>query len=125
MKQGLFALLLLTITSLAFADDEILSRSGTPITVALTTSSWTQVDTSTSHLAARSHVCLSNSSGNSGTQVFVFQTSAPSVATTTWTHEIETGENACWRVGNDLKVYGVSGNTSAESVQVTQMGSTQ
>ena len=97
------------------------SRAGTSTTVSVSTSAWTLIP-SASTLSPRSAVCVSNVTSNSASMFFSLSASAPTASTTTWAWELAKGQSTCFPVDNNLKVYGVSGNTAEESVRAQEWG---
>ena len=120
MKKILLSIALLVSCSAVYAIDvkeSPISEAGTPYTVALTTYSWTKVSSLTgTKVNRRAGVVLCNLSTNNASMVGIWSASAPSVSTTTYSVEIETGEEKFISCYNGIDFYMLTKHTSTESV---------
>lgn len=107
----------------AFDTKELqINRSGTAISVSVSTSAWTQANNSTSFLKSRAGYVINNFPDNSGDIYGLCKESAPAEAITVPGFVIEPGENPLRPCGQNLNLYLRSTSASGETVTIWEVG---
>jgi hypothetical protein len=97
-------------------------RSGVAITVSVSTSAWTLSNTATSKLEQRAGYRITNPTSNTAAMYAVCHESTPTEAITVKINEIAKGSNMIMPCGNNMNLYLLSVNTSAENANVWEIG---
>jgi hypothetical protein len=108
----------------AFAVDPVkeepVGSVGTNTVVSVSTSAWTKVPT-TSSLTRRNCVKVVNDSDNSSDFFYTYSVAAPTIATTTFSGEVEPGEGPCIPAGDNVDLYFVTDGASAQSIGAQEL----
>lgn len=97
------------------------TKSGTAITVSVSTSAWTLSNTATSYVAQRTGFRLTNPSANSYKIYAICHAAAPAEAITVLINEVAPGGNLTMPCGGGLNLYLLS-LTAAQNIAVWEIG---
>lgn len=97
------------------------TKAGTAITVSVSTSAWTLSNNSTSYVAQRAGMRVTNPSGNSNKIYAICHASAPTEAITVLINEVAPGSNITMPCGGGLNLY-LLALTAAQNIDVWEVG---
>ena len=98
------------------------NRVGTAVTVSVSTSAWTKINSTTSAVQDRSGFKVSNPASNSSVIFLICHTATPAEAITVGAVEVGAGENPLIPCGSNLNLYGVSLGASAQNMHMWEVG---
>jgi hypothetical protein len=124
LMGGVFISLFLRVSAYAVwpVKEVPIDRAGTAITVSISTSAWTQANTSTSYLQNRSAIRVTNPTSNTAVMYGICKETTPTEAITVKINEIAKGSNMTIPCGPGMNLYLLSGHTGAESAAVWEVG---